>query len=132
MPRALKRTVDVVANRYHAVATKSVFTEVAVTGMLGGLGDPYTTYLSPSEIRALDEQLKGGDFGGIGVYIVQDPKTKTILVDPIEGNPAIRAGVRTGDAIVAVDDHATSGQTLDAIERLIRGPKGTVVSLKLK
>ena len=100
--------------------------------MLGGLGDPYTTYLSANEIRALDEQLKGGEFGGIGVYIVQDPRTKAILVDPIEGNPAIRAGVRTGDTIVAVDDHATTGQPLDAVERLIRGQKGTVVSLRLK
>jgi carboxyl-terminal processing protease len=129
---AIERTVDVVAQRYKSVASKSVFTEVAVTGMLGGLGDPYTTYLSASEIRALDEQLKGGEFGGIGVYIVQDPHTKAILVDPIEGNPAIRAGVRTGDTIVAVDDHATNGQTLDSVERLIRGQKGTVVSLKLK
>jgi carboxyl-terminal processing protease len=130
--QTIERTVDTVANRYHNVASKSVFTEVAVTGMLGGLGDPYTTYLSANEIRALDEQLKGGDFGGIGVYIVQDPKTKAILVDPIEGNPAIRAGVRTGDSIVAVDDHATAGQPLDAVEREIRGPKGTVVSLRLK
>jgi len=130
--QTIERTVDAVANRYHAVASKAQFTEVAVTGMLGGLGDPYTTYLSANEIRALDEQLKGGEFGGIGVYIVQDPKTKAILVDPIEGNPAIRAGVRTGDAIVAVDEHATTGQALDAVEREIRGPKGTVVSLRLK
>ena len=128
----IERTVDTVALRYKSVASKSIFTEVAVTGMLGGLGDPYTTYLSANEIRALDEQLKGGEFGGIGVYIVQDPRTKAILVDPIEGNPAIRAGVRTGDTIVAVDDHATMGQPLDAVERLIRGQKGTVVSLRLK
>ena len=128
----IEHTVDTIAGRYPKIATKSVFTEVAVTGMLGGLGDPYTTYLSANEIRSLDEQLKGGNFGGIGVYIVQDPKTGTILVDPIEGNPAIRAGVRTGDAIVAVDNHATTGQKLDEVEREIRGPKGTVVSLRVR
>ena len=49
----------------------------------------------------------GGNFGGIGVYIVKDPKTGAILVDPIEGNPAVKAGVRTGDVIVAVDGKST-------------------------
>lgn len=129
---ALELTVDTVANRYAKVASKTQFTEIAVTGMLGGLGDPYTTYLTASEIRALDEQLKGGNFGGIGVYIVQDPKNGQILVDPIEGNPAIRAGVRTGDTIVAVDERATAGKKLDQVEREIRGQKGTVVSLRLR
>ena len=64
-----------------------MYTQVALTGMLGGLGDPYTTYLSPQEINGLDEQLRGGNFGGIGVYIVQDAKTGAILVDPIERQP---------------------------------------------
>ena len=66
--------------------------------MLGGLGDPYTTYLERRrDSRACDEELKGGNFGGIGVYIEKVRRTGAILVDPIEGNPAIRAGVRTGD-----------------------------------
>jgi carboxyl-terminal processing protease len=128
----LERTVEGVASRYPKVASKAQFTEVAVTGMLGGLGDPYTTYLTAGEIRSLDEQLKGGNFGGIGVYIVQDPKSGAILVDPIEGNPAIRAGVRTGDTIVAVDERPTTGKKLDQVEREIRGQKGTIVSLRLK
>ena len=128
----LQHTLAAVQTKYATLASRSMYTQVALTGMLGGLGDPYTTYLSPQEINGLDEQLRGGNFGGIGVYIVQDPHTGAILVDPIEGNPAIKAGVRVGDAVLAVDGKSTAGQKLDAVEREIRGPLGTIVSLTLK
>jgi len=128
----LERTLSAVQTRYANLAPRNIYTQVALTGMLGGLGDPYTTYLSPQEISGLDEQLRGGNFGGIGVYIVQDPKTGAITVTPIEGNPAIKAGVRPGDTIVAVDGRSTMGQKIDVVEHAIRGPLGTVVSLTLK
>ena len=128
----LERTLTAVQTRYGNLASRDTYTQVALTGMLGGLGDPYTTYLSPQEINGLDEQLRGGHFGGIGVFIVQDPKTGAILVDPIEGNPAIKAGVRLGDTVLAVDGKSVMGQKLDAVEHEIRGPLGTVVSLTLK
>ena len=128
----LESTLTSTQKRYASVAQRDVLTQVALTGMLGGLGDPYTTYLSPQEINGLDEQLHGGEFGGIGVYIVQDQKTGSIVVDPIEGNPAIKAGVRPGDVILAVDGRSTMGQKLDAVEREIRGTTGTVVTLSLK
>jgi carboxyl-terminal processing protease len=128
----LEKTVNDAVAHNRGVATKAVFTNVAVAGMLAGLGDPYTTYLSADAIRALDEELKGGNFGGIGVYIGKDPKTGAVLVDPIEGNPAIKAGVRTGDSIIAVNDQPTAGKDLDAVEQMIRGPRGTVVALRVK
>jgi carboxyl-terminal processing protease len=128
----LASTLAAVEKRYPKLASHETYTEIALAGMLGGLGDPYTTYLSPKEIRSLDEQLRGGHFGGIGVYIVQDPKSKAILVDPIEGNPAIKAGIHPGDAILAVDGRPVTGQTLDQVEREIRGPLGTRVSLTLR
>jgi carboxyl-terminal processing protease len=127
----MEGAVDAVSARYPQAGNKSHVTDVALSGMLGGLGDPYTTYLNADAIRALDEELKGGNFGGIGVYIGKDPKSGAILVDPIEGNPAIRAGVRTGDAIVAVDNQPTAGLALDDVERRIRGPRGTVVALRV-
>ncbi|GAC1538645.1 MAG: hypothetical protein NVS2B17_12840 [Candidatus Velthaea sp.] len=128
----LESTVASARRAYPKAATTDEFTQVAISGMLNSLGDPYTTYLSKAEINGLEEQLQGGNFGGIGVYIVQNPKTGAIIVDPIEGNPAIKAGVRPGDVIVAVDNQSTMGQKLDAVERRIRGPLGTVVSLRVK
>ncbi len=128
----LESTLTSVQKRYAHVAPRNVYTQVALIGMLGGLGDPYTTYMSPQEINGLDEQLRGGNFGGIGVYIIKDPKNGAILVDPIEGNPAIKAGVRPGDIILAVDGRSTLGQTLDTVEHAIRGPNGSIVSLTLR
>jgi carboxyl-terminal processing protease len=128
----IEGAVDTVAQRYPQAGSRSQVTDVAVGGMLGGLGDPYTTYLSQNAIRALDEELKGGNFGGIGVYIGKDPKTGAVLVQPIDGNPAMRAGVRIGDAILAVDGRSTAGMALDEIERRIRGQRGTVVALRVK
>lgn len=128
----LERTLTTVQKRYANLAPAKTYTQVALIGMLGGLGDPYTTYLTPQEISGLDEQLRGGNFGGIGVYIQQDQKTGAITANPIEGNPAIRAGVRPGDAILAVDGHSTMGQKIDVVEQEIRGPKGSVVSLTVK
>jgi carboxyl-terminal processing protease len=117
---------------YPKAASSDEYTEAAISGMLGALGDPYTVYLSVAEIKGLEEQLAGGNFGGIGVYIAQDQKTGAIVVDPIEGNPAIKAGVRPGDVIVSVDDESTLGLKLDAVERRIRGPLGTQVSLRIR
>jgi carboxyl-terminal processing protease len=128
----LENTLASVQTRYAKLAPRATYTQVALIGMLGGLGDPYTTYMSPQEINGLDEQLRGGNFGGIGVYIVQDPKTGAVVANPIDANPAIKAGVRPGDVIVAVDGKSTMGQKLDTVENEIRGPVGTVVSLTLK
>ena len=128
----MEGAIDNVNAHYPNAGSKSQVTDAALSGILGGLGDPYTTYLNADAIRALDEELKGGNFGGIGVYIGKDLKSGAILVDPIEGNPAIRAGVRTGDAIVAVNNQPTAGLPLDDVERLIRGPRGSVVALRVK
>ncbi|HEV8020843.1 MAG TPA: hypothetical protein VGP41_06235, partial [Candidatus Lustribacter sp.] len=68
----MEGAVDAVSARYPQAGNKAHVTDVALSGMLGGLGDPYTTYLNADAIRALDEELKGGNFGGIGVYIGKD------------------------------------------------------------
>jgi len=61
--------------------------------MLAELGDPYSTYLSPQEINGLTERLHGRRFRRHRA-LHQDKKSGAILVDPIDGNPAIKAGVR--------------------------------------
>ncbi|GAC1357118.1 MAG: hypothetical protein NVSMB31_17640 [Vulcanimicrobiaceae bacterium] len=115
--------------RYGPQAGNVQLTQAAIRGMMDALKDPYTVYLSPREIQGLNESLEGGNFGGIGVYIVQDPRSGDILVDPIEALPAARSGMKPGDVVVAVDGQSTKGMKLDSVERLIRGPAGTTVHI---
>ena len=114
---------------YGARAGNSQLTQAAIRGMMDSLRDPYTVYLSPREIQGLNESLDGGNFGDIGVYIVQDPKNGDVLVDPIESLPAARAGMKPGDVVIRVDGQPTKGMKLDSVERLIRGSAGTTVHI---
>ncbi|MBV8600135.1 MAG: PDZ domain-containing protein, partial [Candidatus Eremiobacteraeota bacterium] len=127
----VRREVETLASR-DSKLNQSDLTRAAITGMLRSLDDPYTVYLSAREITALNEELQGGDFGGIGVYIVQDRKTRETIVAPIPDNPAIVAGVKPGDIVVAVDGVTAAGRPLDDVERRIRGQIGTRVTLVLR
>lgn len=103
-------------------------TQAALAGMLDSLHDPYTVYLAPEQIRALNEELSGGDFGGIGVFIYQ-LKDGQVIVQPIDGLPAARAGMHENEVVQSINGQPVHGLALDKVERLIRGPQGTVVSI---
>ncbi|HMD02753.1 MAG TPA: S41 family peptidase [Candidatus Baltobacteraceae bacterium] len=128
----LNRDLQLAQSQYGKVTSDAELTQSAIRGMLNALGDPYTTYLSSNEISSLEESLRGGDFGGIGVYIEQDPRSKAIVVAPIEGTPAYRAGVKVADEILAVDGKPVAGLKLDEVEHLIRGHVGTVVHVLVR
>ena len=103
-------------------------TQAALRGMMSSLGDPYTVYLSPQEIQSLNESLNGGNFGGIGVYIYQ-LKDGQVILQPIEGLPAARAGMKPGEVVTSVDGTPVKGLMLDRVERMIRGESGTGVTI---
>ncbi|MBV8197942.1 MAG: hypothetical protein JO263_07390, partial [Candidatus Eremiobacteraeota bacterium] len=94
-------------------------TDAALRGILLSVRDPYTVYLSPQEIRGLNESLSGGNFGGIGVYIYQ-LKDGRIIVQPIEQLPAARAGMKPGEVVDSVDGKPVRGVPIDRVETLIR------------
>jgi carboxyl-terminal processing protease len=103
-------------------------TEAALSGMMSSVDDPYTVYLSPHEMQGLSESLSGGNFGGIGVYIYQ-LKDGEVVVQPISGMPAARSGMKPGDVVDTVNGRSIRGMNLDTVERLIRGPAGSHVTL---
>ncbi|MBV8147875.1 MAG: S41 family peptidase [Candidatus Eremiobacteraeota bacterium] len=103
-------------------------TDAALRGIMSSVKDPYTVYLSPREAQGLDEELSGGNFGGIGVYIYQ-LRDGRIILQPIEQMPAARAGMKPGEIVDSVGGKPVRGLPLDRVEQMIRGEVGTVVRL---
>lgn len=101
----------------------------AISGMVGSLDDPYTVFLPPKQNNDFKQGL-AGQFEGIGAELGMRDK-QIIVIAPLDGMPAQKAGIKAGDAIVKVDDKSTEGWTLvEAVEK-IRGPKGTTVTLSV-
>ncbi|SRR5260221_7151275 len=99
----------------------------AISGMVGSLGDPYTMYLPPAQQTSFSQQL-AGQFTGIGAELGLKDK-QIIVVTPLVGSPAKKAGIQSGDAIVKVNGEDASLWTLPQAVEKIRGPKGTQVTL---
>ena len=103
--------------------------EGAVNGMLGSL-DPHSAYLTPELYKELQVDTKGS-FGGLGIEITNRSGVLTV-VSPIEDTPAYRAGVKSGDQIIKIEDEFTKDLSLmDAVKRM-RGPPGTKVDISIK
>lgn len=102
----------------------------AITGMVESLGDPYTVFLPPVQNNDFKEGLSGQKFEGIGAELGMKDK-QIIVVAPLDGMPAKKAGIRAGDAILKVDNLATTGWTLVQAVEKIRGEKGTTVTLTI-
>lgn len=105
-------------------------TEGAIRGMLASLGDEgHTRFLSTEEAEDWDESLSA-EFEGIGAY-VDVRNGQAIIVAPIEGAPAERAGLLPGDMVMQVDGVDTAGWSVDQLIANVRGPKGSMVTLTI-
>ena len=99
----------------------------AISGMVGSLGDPYTIFLDPEDTETFFEDITGR-FEGVGMEIgIRNNILK--IIAPLEGTPAQKAGLRAGDQIIKVDGNLTVELSLDEAVSLIRGPRGTTVTL---
>lgn len=103
---------------------------VAIDTMLASLNDPYTRFLDPKEFAEETSSIKGS-LQGIGIQIgIKDGNL--VVIAPIEGSPADKAGILTDDLIVEIDGVSTKGITIDKAADKIRGNAGTQVTLLVK
>ena len=98
--------------------------EAAVNGMLTSL-DPHSSYMSAEDYAAMQVETKG-EFGGLGIEVTQEDGYVKV-VSPIDGTPADKAGITTGDLIIKVDGKSVNGLTMDQAVDLMRGPIGSEV-----
>ena len=103
----------------------------AIRGMLNSLDDPYTRFMDPREFKEMEIDTSG-ELSGVGIQLSLDKDTKRlVVVSPIDGSPASRAGVQPKDVITAIDGKSTRGMTTEDAVKLIRGAIGTKVTLEL-
>jgi carboxyl-terminal processing protease len=99
----------------------------AISGMVKALGDPFSSFMNPEESQQFSNDLEG-TFEGIGVEIGMKNDILTVI-SPLEGSPASSAGLRAGDKILKIGDKLTSDIGIDEAVSMIRGPKGSEISL---
>jgi len=102
----------------------------ALHGMVASFDDPYTIFVEPQP-RELERDEIRGHFGGIGAWVSQDADGHIVLT-PMKGLPADRAGIQEGDIVVAVDGQDVAGLPQADVVALIRGPVGTIVKLTIR
>lgn len=99
-------------------------------GLVAGLGDPYSQYLTAEEMAKLSETTTG-KFQGIGVIISPDEDGTVTVISPIKGSPADRAGVESGDKILKINGKDFSAEKINEASKEMRGEKGTTVKILL-
>lgn len=99
----------------------------AIDGMIGALGDPYTSHIKREHYQLGVSSLEG-EFNGIGAYVSVD-EGKLVIIAPIAGSPAEKAGIKSGDTILEIDGESVDDLSLAEAIIKIRGTKGTPVTL---
>jgi carboxyl-terminal processing protease len=125
----LARVLVLIENEYVEPVDRQRLVEGSIKGMVAEL-DPHSAYLPPEDYTIFQGDTEG-KFGGIGVE-VDFQGEDVLIIAPIEGSPAARAGVRSGDRIVAIDNQPVRGKSSDALVRQMRGAPGSKVTLSLR
>ena len=101
----------------------------AIAGLVGSLNDPYSEFFKPDEAKIFEGDI-AGNFTGIGMEVGMKDNILTVIA-PLKDTPAEKAGIKSGDEIIKINDTFTSNLSIDEAVKLIRGDKGTNVKLSI-
>lgn len=101
----------------------------AIQGLAASLGDPYTVFFPPVQNEIFQSDVRG-NFEGVGMEVGVQNNILTVIA-PLKGTPAYRAGIKAGDKILSIDGKSTSSMNPDDAISMIRGKRGTVVTLSV-
>ncbi len=101
----------------------------AIEGMVKSLGDPYTIFFPPVESKSFADEISG-NFEGVGMEVGMKDDVLTVIA-PLKNTPAYRAGIKSGDKIVKIDETVTNGLNTSEAIKIIKGPKGTKVKFTM-
>ncbi|MDH3745391.1 MAG: S41 family peptidase, partial [Acidobacteriota bacterium] len=126
--RLYTELVDVVHDRYGGEVTYADLVQSSISGMLRTL-DPHTSFLAPRAYDTMRERQQSS-FYGLGILVGMRHGQLTVI-NPLEGTPASRLGIRAGDVIAGIEGETTETMSLDEAVRLLKGPKGTQVNITI-
>jgi len=117
-----------IQDKYYVPVDENKLMEGAYKGLFWGIGDPYSAYLTKDEYDEIMISTTG-EYQGIGVTIAPDDKDLINVVSPIDGSPAEKAGIQSGDKIISVGGKTYDGSSIDQAVAAMRGKPGTKVDL---
>ena len=122
------------ADKLDTDKTDKAIYDGAIPGMLHTL-DPHSNFYDPKAFAQMRED-QHGKYYGVGMQIQPQPNkdgsTKIVVLNPFEGTPSFKAGIRPGDVIISIDGKSTTGMDSTAVASLLKGPKGTHVSVAME
>lgn len=127
--KVLVDTIDQVDRNYVQNLSRREIVDAAIQGILEKL-DPYSSYISPEEMTRFRDDVEH-KFGGIGIQISME-NGRLVVLSPLVGSPAYRAGLRAGDHIVSIEGESTEGITIDDAVKQLKGDAGTDVTLTVR
>jgi len=121
---------EIVRNQYFKPVTDEKLVEASLYGMVSSL-DPHSSYMSPKEFADLSSNQIKGEFGGLGLQVTQEDGVVKVE-SPMDGTPAARANIKSGDLITHIDGEAVVGIPLDEAIAKMRGDPGTTIKLTMR
>lgn len=122
--------LNLIEGNYYKDIDRSALVDGAINGMMEALSDPYSTYMGQETAQQFEESIEGS-FSGIGAEVsLKDGNV--VVVSPIKGSPAEKAGIRSQDVLLSVNGESLEGLELNAAVAKIRGAKGSTAKIKLK
>jgi carboxyl-terminal processing protease len=128
--KSVEEIYDTLRSNYDGKLTEQQMLDGLKAGLANATGDPYTEYFTADKAKKFNQQLTNS-FSGIGAELGKDKDDNLIIVAPISGYPAERAGLKAQDIIATINGESTTGISIEEAVGKIRGEKGTEVTLQV-
>ncbi|GAB6991363.1 S41 family peptidase [Paenibacillus pini] len=128
--KKLGTALDLIEGNYYQDVDRTKLVDGAINGMMQSLEDPYSSYMGKQTAKEFEESIEGS-FSGIGAEVSSD-NGNVMVVSPIKGSPAEKAGIRAKDIILSVNGQSLQGLELNEAVAKIRGPKGSEAKVSVK
>jgi len=126
----LKKIKNIIDTKYLNKYDTKNMEEGIYKGFVSSLGDIYSEYYTAEEYKALNEQTEG-QFGGVGIEVSAANGQFIEVISPIKGTPAEKAGIRSGDKVIAIDDKEFTSDQMNEAVKVMRGEPGKKVKLTI-